>query len=257
MIHDIKSLYLINQQRKFLKANHPDIFNKGLELEALYGHYNFMVLDLPVFKFDDMDKFHSIWNDLHGLCSRQRTDIANPYQVDDTPRFRSLDIIENMPDRERIWTRNYHNLNHEFPIFYQMMNDLLPFSSIDYVRLWQSIGEVRMHRDDSWWYFNFPTELRIMIYDDNETGTLKIRPEMVPFDVKPVNLPETSNSFSWNNVRCVHGSNKTEGKEKLLACITGTYDLNKLETLFINSKNKYDDISSKTIDDPYTCMLLR
>lgn len=257
MFYNEKSLDLINKQRKYLKDTHPDLFKYGLELEERFGQYNFIVLDLPVFKFDDMDLFNGIWENLHGLCSRQRRDIASPYDVDDTPRFRNLDIIETMPERQRIWTRNYHDLSDKFPNFYQMLYDLLPFDKINYVRLWQSIGKITMHRDDSWWYFNFPTELRIMIYDQNDSGTLKITPELRPNDAKNVNLPETSNSFSWNNVRCVHGSNKTEGKEKLLACITGSYNLEKLDKLFQNSINKYDNLASKTLDDPYTDLLYK
>lgn len=254
---DTKSLTLINNQRKFLKDNHPDLFKRGLEMEERYSQYNFVILDLPVFQFDDMDLFNKVWNDLHGLCSRQRTDIASPYAVDETPRFRNLDIIETMPERKRIWTRNYHDLSDKFPKFYQMMYDLLPFDKINYVRLWQSINPILNHRDDSWWYFNFPTELRIMIYDHNDSGTLKITPELKPQDAKNVNLPNTSNSFSWNNVRCVHGSDKIQGKEKLLACITGSYNLEKLDKLLQNSITKYDNLSSKTFDDPYNNLLYK
>ena len=162
-----------------------------------------------------------------------------------------------MPERQRIWSRNYHDLSDKFPNFYQMMYDLLPFDKINYVRLWQSIGEIKQHRDDSWWYFNIPTELRIMIYDQNETGTLKIVPELKVEDSKCVNLPKTSNSFSWNNVRCLHGSQKIDGKEKLLACVTGSYNLSKLDQLFENSIIKYDHLCSRTSDDPYTKLLYR
>ena len=64
--YDTRSLEIINYQRKFLKENHPDLFNKGLELEEKYGHYNFIVLDLPVFKLmiqNYLKKFGKIFMD--------------------------------------------------------------------------------------------------------------------------------------------------------------------------------------------------
>jgi dTDP-4-dehydrorhamnose 3,5-epimerase-like enzyme len=95
------------------------------------------------------------------------------------------------------------------------------------------------------------------MYDQNDEGTLKIVPELKVQDVKNVNLPNDSNSFSWNNVRCLHGSQKIDGKEKLLACITGSYNLTKLDQLLQNSVDKYDHLSAKTLDDPYSKLLYR
>jgi len=256
MTIDQKSLDLINKQRQYLKDNFSSIFDKMLEIESKYSMYNFMVFDLPKFELDDPELFHSIWNQYNIDCGRERTDIASPYHVDTTPRFRCLDIIETMPDRKRIWTTNYKDLSDKFPKFYQQLYDLLPFDKINYVRLWQSIGPIRMHRDDSWWYVDSPTEVRIMIYDENDTGTLKIEPECVPNDQKFINLPNDSNSFAWNNVRCLHGSTKENNKEKILACITGSFNLDKLSTLYESSIKKYDTISSKTIDDPYSKLLI-
>ena len=255
-MYDKTSLDLINKQRQHLKDNFQD-WNKILELEELYSTYNFMIFDLPKFHIDDEALFQNIWNSHNIDCGRVRTDIASPYNVDSTPRFRSLDILNIDPSIVRIWKTNYLDISDKFPKFYQQMFDLLPFNQISYVRLWQSIGPIRMHRDDSWWYMNIPTEVRIMIYDENDSGTLMVVPELKYSDLDFVNLPKETNSFSWNNVRCLHGSVKNNKKEKILACITGTFDLNKMKILLENSSKKFGSISKQTIDDPYSKLLVR
>ena len=256
MNYNEKSLNLINTQREFLKTNHSELFSRILNIEELYSTYNFMIFNLPKFKMDNDELFHDIWNKNQINCSRVRTDIASPYDIDSTPRFRALDILEAMPERKRIWTTNYMDLSAKFPLFYQQMYDCLPFSKINYVRLWQSIGPINMHRDDSWWYVNAPTEIRIMIYDENDSGTLKIQPELIPEDLKYINMPDESNSFAFNNIRCLHGSIKND-KEKILACITGTFDLDKLQKLFENSIGKFNNSDNQTLNDPYTKLLFR
>lgn len=239
-----------------MKSSLGHQWNKVLRMEYLYNNYNFVVLDLPRFEIDDKEQFLEVWQKEHIDCGRLRTDIASPYVVDSTPRFKAIDIIDEHPERPKIWASKVYNMQGFLPKFYQQLHDILPFEKIDYVKLWQSIQNIRWHRDDTWWYVNFPSQVRILIYDENKTGTLGIMPETKPSDLKFINLPYSSNSFAWNNVRCLHGSYKLKNTEKILACISGPLDLNKYEKLLERSVVKYKDLASVTNNDEYTNLLL-
>lgn len=254
---DQTSLDLINNQRLLMKNALEDKWEKVLKMEYLYGKYNFIVFDLPKFELDDQEKFLNVWHNQNVDCGRIKKDIASPYTVDPTPRFRCVDILDVTPDQEKIWTSNFYDMTAVIPRFYQQMYDLLPFKKINYVRLWQSKQNIRWHRDDSWWYVNFPSEIRIMMYNENSTGTLGIIPETKPANIKFVNLPEESNSFAFNNVRCLHGSYKHNNVEKILACFSGILDLDKFDKLLENSASKYGHLSSITENDSYENLLLK
>jgi hypothetical protein len=52
---------------------------------------------------------------------------------------------------------------------------------------------------------------------------------------------EDTNTFMWNNLRCMHGSKKIEEHKKIMAVVIALVDPDKYDTLISASIEKYKD----------------
>ena len=99
----------------------------------------------------------------------------------------------------------------------------------------------------------FPTEIRVMLQDDNPKPTFWLtsakthKPNTeVPHDQKHyVVLPKGTNTFVWNNEDYLHGADFDGQNRKVLAVVKGWVDLDKLESLLDKSIEKYKDFVVK------------
>jgi hypothetical protein len=126
------------------------------------------------------------------------------------------------------------------PLIEQLM-DTMPFHSISNLYIWESTRDVPPHRD-SYYYWDMPTEFRIMLNDDNDPvtePTLYVA-DIDHGDINYVHLPADTNAFCWSNGSQLHGSDY-HGKRKQLLCINCVFSISKYEKLMDASVEKYKD----------------
>lgn len=120
-----------------------------------------------------------------------------------------------------IWSDNqYPNFDKEFPHFYQQMMDQLPLAKIPRFSFWNSTRPIAPHRDHSC-LLDMPNSFRVMVYDENPVDTLYVYEEAEGFTGEKTYIKKyaETNSFVWNNLRVVHGSDYTPGYRKILLLI--------------------------------------
>jgi hypothetical protein len=129
---------------------------------------------------------------------------------------------------------------------YEQVKEYFPFHHISHMYIWESVREVYPHRDQTF-FWNCPTEFRVMLHDDNDTPTLYVS-DIENGDshfVDTTNLD--TNSFCWSNGSQIHGSDYF-GKRKQLLCINGFLSVSKLDALLERSVNKYKDQLNYKLD---------
>lgn len=131
--------------------------------------------------------------------------------------FMGINIYAKNPKAldEGHWKLPYLPYTEIFPNLLDDIHAACPWvSDVLYARLWQSTMPIPMHRDHS----KEDVALRAMIYDENTTPTFKVlKPRAGTHYVK---LPENeSNWFVYNNAKCLHGSDKTQGVNKIILLI--------------------------------------
>jgi len=95
----------------------------------------------------------------------------------------------------------------------------------------------------------FPTEIRIMLDDQNPKETFWLTPASkhqpqtnIPEEDKHyVKLPIDTNTFAWNNEDFLHGADFNPQYRKIIVVVKGWIDVNRLEPLLDESLNKYNE----------------
>jgi hypothetical protein len=216
-------------------------------------------LALPKFELDDVNKFWQIWNSEVVAVARQHIDRGalgkdNPVmsftQWEGLAMYEDLSLLAKAAWATKISTK----LTDSQPRFLKSVFDLLPFKRIRSVRLWSANREVKAHYDGNLpasldGVLKFPTEIRIMLNDQNPTETFwltpvsKHNPQMsVPEEDKHyVKLPIDTNTFAWNNEDFLHGADYNPEYRKILVVIKGWIDVERLEPLLDESLEKYSE----------------
>jgi hypothetical protein len=146
---------------------------------------------------------------------------------------------------------NARELLHDY---FEKVLEFGPFDALAHVWLWQSTQPIVPHRemDDSYPH-NEPRILRSLIYDENPRQTFFIYrhpeqgivpPSMMADEMDPsrrhyIEIPESTSYFSWNNHRCMHGSDHLPGHKKILMAITGRFNPERHRRLMARSWGKY------------------
>ena len=218
-----------------------------------------MPLALPRFVLDDVNEFWRIWNSEVTAVARQHIDrgaLGKDNPVMSFTQWEGLALYEDSTLLSKAaWNTKISTAlatsQHEF---LKSVFKLLPFKRIRSVRLWSANREVRAHYDGNLpasldGVLRFPTEIRIMLDDQNPTETFWLTPvgqhnpqTTVPEEDRHyVKLPIDTNTFAWNNEDFLHGADYDPKYRKILVVIKGWVDVERLESLLDASLNKYPE----------------
>ncbi len=220
-------------------------------------------LDLQPFEFDDPGAFWDLWTKENYVVWRNHIDrgssnLTNP-ELSHT-QWHGMALYEDMDlyDHGSWGTKITDETRSICPKMVERMFDELPFVRLRSIRLWSAHKEIPAHYDGNMpdsldGKMFFPTEIRVMLQDDNPNPTFWLtsakehKPNtIVPQDKKHyVVLPPDTNTFAWNNEDYLHGADFDGENRKVLAVIKGWVDLDKLESLIDKSIEKYKDFVLK------------
>jgi hypothetical protein len=221
--------------------------DKMEELGKKYRPYRWLPLDIPKFEFEDHSEFMKVWDEESIDILRLRPDSAEPWERDDhpleenshyyKPAFKGLYIYDPSGTNLGIWSSKYL----EHPIFKPLIEHVqkyFPFHIIHNMYIWESCKQIEPHTDQTW-FWDGPTEFRIMLNDENEKPTLYVA-DMDDYQSSYIDLPADTNALCWSNGSQMHGSD-FHGKRKQLLVINGIYSAGKYEELIDRSIEKYKD----------------
>ena len=224
-----------------------------------YSSIGAVPLALPRFVLDDVNEFWRIWNSEVAAVARQHIDrgaLGKDNPVMSFTQWEGLALYEDSTLLSKAaWNTKISTAlatsQHEF---LKSVFKLLPFKRIRSVRLWSANREVRAHYDGNLpasldGVLRFPTEIRIMLDDQNPTETFWLTPvgqhnpqTPVPEEDRHyVKLPIDTNTFAWNNEDFLHGADYDPKYRKILVVIKGWVDVERLESLLDASLNKYPE----------------
>lgn len=227
----------ISTQRKFQLEHYFGGNPKMLELEKKYGKYLMVPLAVPMFELPDPDHFKKWYFDHAIRPVKQKGD----YVADVTgySPFYSVDLVQKVGED---WNLNIQkdSFVKEFPHLWQQFYDVLPCDDLLTINLWSSVETFSEHRDSAEMW-DGPNSFRIPLYDENPESTLYVMDNPTkPYKVEDTHwlprLPDT-NTYMWNNLRCMHGSVKAEPHQKILAVIIG-----------LVNPDRYDEVMSKSVE---------
>jgi hypothetical protein len=224
-----------------------------------YSGLGALPLALPKFVLDDVAEFWRVWNSELAAVDRQHIDRGalgkhNPVmsftQWDGLAMYEDPALLKNAAWNTKISTAlavSQHK-------FLKSVFELLPFTRIRSVRLWSATRKVEAHYDGNLpasldGVLRFPTEIRIMLDDQNPTETFWLTPVSQHNPQTPVpeedrhyvKLPIDTNTFAWNNEDFLHGADYDPQYKKILVVIKGWIDVDRLEQLLDQSLNKYPE----------------
>jgi hypothetical protein len=227
------------------------------KLVEKYAGVGALPLALPKFELDDTEAFWHIWNDQVVPVDRQHIDrgaLGKDAPVMSFTQWEGLAMYEDTTLLSKAaWnTKISTALATSQHKFLKSIFEQLPFNRIRSVRLWSANREVRAHYDGNMppsldGVLRFPTEIRIMLDDQNPTETFWLTPvakhnpqtEVPQVDKHYVKLPIDTNTFAWNNEDFLHGADFDPQYRKILVVIKGWVDVDRLESLLDQSINKY------------------
>lgn len=222
-------------------------------LEEKYRKYLFLPLNVPRIIPNDIQHFKKWFMEMSKPIYKRDSDIADYGQNKKYvyPSFLSIDS-KNINDiiKTQIWDINpISNMYQIFPEIKEQIDRYMPFENIEYYSLWSSLWAASPHRDANP-LCDLPFAFRILLYDENPTGTLRLHralPDMKHNDCESRIIEHfDSNVFAWNNLRVLHSSTKDRQYMKILMIVSPTIrnkpDYDKMEALFDSSIEKYKDI---------------
>jgi hypothetical protein len=223
-------------------------------------------LALPKFELDNVSDFWRIWNEEHARVDRQHIDrgavgkdptkVSKSYtQWDGVALYEDEILLKNAA-----WvTKLSPALAESQPNYVKSIFETLPFVRTRSIRLWSANCTIPPHYDGNMpasldGVLRFPTEIRIMLDDQNPTETFWLTPiavskphsDVPQVDRRYVKLPIDTNTFAWNNEDFLHGADYNPQYRKILVVIKGWIDVDRLESLLDQSINKYSEYVIKS-----------
>lgn len=219
-----------------------------------YRPIRWLPLAVPRFELDK-DRFLDWWDRECIDILRVGTDIAEPWPKEQhplgqssswyNPSYKGCHIYHHSPETfctntNMPWTKKLKSDTMFNPLIEQIM-DTLPIDDLWSVHIWESVRDIYPHRDHNY-YWDMPTEMRIMLFDDNDPVTEKTLyvADVDHKDINYIDLPNDTNTFIWSNGSQLHGS-VYHGKRKQLIALNCAYDLKKYKNLLDRSISKYQN----------------
>lgn len=177
------------------------------------------VLDAPKLEPANWDVFWDQWNKHAGASVIGKADPAGNKDSrfektgERTVFFKGLNIYaKNEKDLvDGHWQLPYLSYTEIFPNLLDDIYKAIPWvEEVLLCRLWNSTMAIPYHKDHTL----EDVAIRSMIYDENDKGTFKIWKHGIAETY--VDLPKETNWFVYNNSKCLHGSDKVEGVNKII-----------------------------------------
>lgn len=197
------------------------------------------VLDAPLIQPNDWDFFWAQWNKYAGASHIVKSDPAGNVASDNSKKidfFKGLNIYAKHPDmlKDNHWEVPFLDYKEIFPNVIDDLHAAVPWAEIQFCRLWMSNQPIPFHRDHT----KEDVAIRAMIYNENPKGTFKVF--KAGAGVNYVELPKETNMFAYNNAKCLHGSDREEGVNKIiLLTIHKALDKEQMIEHFMRSAEKY------------------
>lgn len=117
-----------------------------------------------------------------------------------------------------------------------IMNSYLPLE-VETISLWTNVQYVPPHQDKKVYDTRLDFRFRFVIAQEKKSFFIDYEHKK-----RYIDLPETTNTFCFNNQSCMHGGSFDENNFKILGVIRGKInDEQKLSDLLENSIQKYKD----------------
>jgi hypothetical protein len=221
----------------------------------------YLPLDLPKFELDNADEFWKIWNTEKENVARQLIDrgavgAKNPSlertQWDGLALYEDAKLLKDAAWKTKVSTK----LAYSQPRYLKRIFEELPYVRIRSIRLWSAHRAITAHYDGNMppeldGIMRFPTEIRIKLADQNPKETFWLcssekhepnsKKRIPKADRYYINLPNDTNTFTWNNEDYLHGADFDPRYRKILVVIKGWVDVTRLEELLDRSIAKYPD----------------
>jgi hypothetical protein len=201
------------------------------KIEDKFGDYLYLPLDIP--KIEIPADFVDFYFEHANYTYKRLTDIASPAvpQKDHGGKSTFLTLDSKETTDKCIWTKNFHGeLFTTYKDIFEQIYEYFPLNApIKDFSMWSSTTLVPFHRDASN-MLNIPTQFRVLLHNPSNSidTTLRLKtdaPEQCNDNYFKVCTPLETNSFAWNNLRVMHGSNFA-GFNKILFIPAGVLDIN-------------------------------
>lgn len=250
--------YFSTQRQCYLESVSTSEKRLILRAEEMWGRYCFTPLAIPCIADPIIQEWFLNYKK---PITKIKPDIAgNTYGESN---FESIDIFDNESPND-VWSSNqYKNFKTDFKDFYNQLMDLLPFKRLESFSFWSSTRLISPHRDQTV-FVDLPLSFRVMLYDSNPEQTLWVKecpPGKFSFD-QPADkffIPrlDSTNSFAWNNLRVIHGSDCVPEYYKILLIINfAEIDWFKYYKLIEQSVDRYEKnllVSNSVLGDYVNC----
>jgi len=219
------------------------------DFEKTYGKYTFIPFAIPKILPNDIGKFKEFF---YSRCKFSDKDVVDFISVKemrgDVRIYETIDSFS--PNWQPVWTKNVHiEVYKEFPEFFEQIHEYMPWvgGKLFHWNMWSSAKNIPSHRDYTS-LIDVPHAMRIKIYDENPSETLKLKIDPLrqhdnTFEF--ISVPEDTNSFAWNNLRTKHESIFTPPHRKILFIwrdvLRDEKQVTQLADLFDRSIAKYKD----------------
>lgn len=233
-------------------------FDKVPRLINKYKGLVTLPLDLPLITLDDQSKFWEIWDKEVEEVRRQNIDRGAEginYPQMDVVQWQGLTVHENLFLLDKLaWnTKMSIDMAMTQKQYIKQLTSALSFLKIRSIRFWSATMPIPAHYDGNYpeelnGVFDFPTEIRLMLYDENPQQTFWLvkagqhKPHTAIDNTAKhyIKLPNTTNTFIWNNESYLHGADYDSKYKKILVVIKGWItDMDALEQLIDRSIEKY------------------
>lgn len=221
-------------------------------LEEKFGDLIYTPLDIP--KIEVPKDFYDFYFNNARFTHKRLKDVASSAALDTEADQNSAFLsIDSKPTKDNsIWSKNFlPELLSSYKDIFDQINEYLPLNSpIDEFSLWSSTKQIPFHRDESS-FLDMPSQFRILLKDPGAGNDTMLRlkthsPIHEKNETYKCIITQETNSFVWNNLRALHGSNITE-ESKILFIPTGVLDID---------WKKYNDLLERSFLKYKSCIAL-
>lgn len=189
-------------------------------------------LDIPLLPLSNRDRIVELYK-VHANSINKPTDTNLPVFWKGITCFKGPTFTPEM----LMHVGTYIDMGDLFKEEVDILNTYLPIE-VESISLWTNVQYVPSHQDKLLYDTRLDFRFRFVIAQDKKSFFIDYNNKK-----RYINLPESTNTFCFNNQPCSHGGSFDPNNFKILGVIRGKInDEQKLSNLLENSIQKYSDI---------------
>jgi hypothetical protein len=219
------------------------------DFEKAYGKYLYVPFDVPVVAPLDKQQFLDFFFQNAQMTRKIKTDLVSLEEDPVTP-YKQITSVSRGQHAD-VWSAHQvPEIYEKFPEIFEQIYDNFPFVNREDFKwsMWSSTKHVPAHRDYGP-QIDAPISIRIMLHDDNPMPTLSLKLDPIDSAVPAINtvikLPNSTNTFAWNNLRQKHKSIFIPKHKKILMILSAKESGKILSAK--KSFNQYIDLLDRSI----------